>query len=187
MKKIFVMILISAVSALLCGCSPGDIKSHLPGNKEQETSVTPSGKERVYMDELRGTLAGFDGSYVRVNTEEESILFDASGAELDIFASRGPVYFAHESGVDATLFCYGGGGERVTARLFDPAGKMVREWVDMGEWGFERIAPDAPAGLWRLELSRPSKRFIWEDSFLDLTGAPPVFFLSPEKFWRSTR
>ena len=111
----------------------------------------------------------------------------AAGAELDIFASRGPVYFAHESGVDATLFCCGGGGERVTARLFDPAGKMVREWVDMGEWGFERIAPDAPAGLWRLELSRPSKRFIWEDSFLDLTGAPPVFFLSPEKFWCSTR
>lgn len=102
---------------------------------------------------------------------------------IDVFASSGSVYFAHEAGVDATFFCGGGGGERVTVRLFDPAGKKVREWVDIGEWGFERLAPDSPAGIWRVELSRPSKGKSWEDSFLDITGAPSVFFLSPDKCW----
>ena len=106
---------------------------------------------------------------------------------LDIFATKGPAYFAHSAGVDATFFCGGGGGERVTVQLFDPNGTEVRTWKNIGEWGFQRIAPESPAGLWRVELSRPDKGFPWEDSFLDMAGAPAVFFLSAEKYWLDTR
>ena len=59
----------------------------------------------------------------------------------------------------------------------------MRTWENIGEWGFHRIAPDTPAGLWSATLSRPPKGFAWEDSFLDLTGTPAVFFLSKEKYW----
>ena len=107
----------------------------------------------------------------------------SSGKGLDIFRTQGPAYFAHAAGSDITLFCGGGGGERVTVKLSNPDGKEVRTWENIGEWGFHRIAPDAPAGLWSVTLSRPAKGFPWEDSFLDLTGTPAVFFLSKEKYW----
>ena len=107
----------------------------------------------------------------------------SSGKGLDIFRSQGPAYFAHAAGSDITLFCGGGGGERVTVKLSDPDGKEVRTWENIGKWGFHRIAPDTPTGLWSVTLSRPAKGFAWEDSFLDLTGTPAVFFLSKEKYW----
>ena len=106
-----------------------------------------------------------------------------SGKGLDIFRSQGSAYFAHAAGSDITFFCGGGGGERITVKLSDPEGKEVRTWENIGKWGFHRIAPDTPAGLWSAKLSRPPKGFAWEDSFLDLTGTPAVFFLSKEKYW----
>ena len=51
------------------------------------------------------------------------------------------------------------------------------------DWGFKRIAPDAADGLWRVSIARPDKDYTWEDSCYDRTGAPPVFFLSNEKYW----
>ena len=106
---------------------------------------------------------------------------------LDIFKTEGSAYFAHSVGDDATFFCGGCGSERVTVRLLDPNGTEVRTWKNLGEWGFQRIAPESPAGLWRVELTRPDKGFPWEDSFLDMAGAPSVFFLSSEKYWLDTQ
>jgi len=107
----------------------------------------------------------------------------ASGKGLNVFRTQGPAYFAHAAGSDITFFCGGGGNECITVKLSDPDGKEVRTWENIGEWGFQRIAPDAPAGLWCATLSRPAKDFAWEDSFLDLTGTPDLFFLSKEKYW----
>ena len=114
-------------------------------------------------------------------------LLSTEKAPLDIFASQGAAYFTHEAGTDATLFCCGGSAERVTARLVNPDSVEVHVWKDMGEWGFHRIPPDGPTGVWRVELARPNSAFTWEDSFLRMAGAPSVFFLSPDKCWFNTR
>ena len=46
-------------------------------------------------------------------------------------------------------------------------------------------APEAPEGLWCVHLSRPKGPGHWEDTMLDITGVPAVFFPSKEKFWVS--
>ena len=152
---------------------------------------TPTASERTF----KARKAGF--YRITCNLRRHALVFTACDAPLglvssvanplDIFATRGAAYFAHGAGVDATFFCGGGGGERVTVQLFDPNGTEVRTWKNIGEWGFQRIAPGSPAGLWRVELSRPDKGLPWEDSFLDMAGAPSVFFLSPEKYWLDTQ
>ena len=104
---------------------------------------------------------------------------------LDVYMSRGNLFFAHTAGSDETFFC-GGTGEAVNIGLFDPAGNRADEWRNQRMWGFKRIGPDAAEGLWRVAVSRPDASNRWEDSCYDRTGAAPVFFLSDEKYWIST-
>ncbi len=103
---------------------------------------------------------------------------------IDIYKSKGDIYFAHGEGVDETFFC-GGSGEAVTVSLFAPSGKRREIWRNQTDWGFTRIGPEAEAGLWRVEIRRPDNGFTWEDAYFIRTGAPAVFFLSHEKYWIS--
>ncbi|MCQ2391141.1 MAG: right-handed parallel beta-helix repeat-containing protein [Kiritimatiellae bacterium] len=103
---------------------------------------------------------------------------------FDVYKSKASLHFTHAAGTDAAFFCGGAGGEYVTVSLVDPAGTCVRRWENQGDWGFCRLAPDAPEGLWRVDLTRPAAGMVWEDSYLDLTGMAPVFFLTSEKYWR---
>ena len=103
---------------------------------------------------------------------------------LDFYKSVGDMWFTHTPRGDVTFFC-GGTGEPANITLYDPEGEVKGRWPDQRDWGFVRIAPDAPKGLWRVHLSRPKGPGHWEDTMLDLTGVPAVFFLSKEKFWVS--
>ena len=103
---------------------------------------------------------------------------------LDFYKSVGDMWFTHTPRGDVTFFC-GGTGEPANITLYDPEGEVKGRWTDQRDWGFVRIAPDAPKGLWRVHLSRPKGPGHWEDTMLDLTGVPAVFFLSKEKFWVS--
>lgn len=103
---------------------------------------------------------------------------------LDFYKSVGDLWFAHTPRGDATFFC-GGTGESASIALYDPDGEVKGSWTDQRDWGFVRIAPEAPKGLWRVHLSRPKGPGYWEDTMLDLTGVPAVFFPSKEKFWVS--
>lgn len=103
---------------------------------------------------------------------------------LDIYIGTKDLYFAHSAGVDETFFC-GGTGEAATINLFDPTEKEYSEWRNQLDWGFVRIPPSAPEGLWRIRISKPDKTYRVEDSCYDRTGAPSVFFLSKEKYWFS--
>lgn len=105
---------------------------------------------------------------------------------LDVYRGSSDLFFAHPAGVDETFFC-GGTGEAATIRLFDPNGKAYSEWRNQLDWGFVRIPPSAPEGLWRVRISRPDRGYRAEDSCYDRTGAPPVFFLSKEKCWFSEK
>ncbi|MCD8153200.1 MAG: hypothetical protein LUF78_00625 [Clostridiales bacterium] len=52
-------------------------------DEEEETEETASVGTRVYMDEITGTLTGFDGSQVTVVSDEETYVFDVSQATLE--------------------------------------------------------------------------------------------------------
>ena len=105
-------------------------------------------------------------------------------AGLDFYKSVGDLWFTHTPRGDATFFC-GGTGEPANIALYDPEGEVKGQWTDQRDWGFVRIAPEAPKGLWRVHLSRPKGSGHWEDTMLDITGVPAVFFPSKEKFWVS--
>lgn len=76
--------------------------------------------------------------------------------------------------------------EVVTARLFDPMGRLVdsAEGVNGRKFLFSPKKP--AAGLWRIDLSKP-KRGYFEDHSVDVIGIQPVFFLSREKTWSIQR
>ena len=101
---------------------------------------------------------------------------------FDLYRGVGDLWFTHTSSGDATFFC-GGTGEPADIALFSPAGDERGRWRSQRDWGFAHIAPGDPKGLWRVNLSRPKGPGHWEDTELDLTGVPSVFFLSKEKFW----
>ena len=105
-----------------------------------------------------------------------------------VFQTEASLYFFHSNGVEAALFCGGGGGEAAgnevaSFALCEPSGKTVRSWENLGDWGFFRLSPESAQGLWKLDLSRPSAGY-WEDTGVALTGVPEVFFFSSEKYWR---
>ena len=104
---------------------------------------------------------------------------------IDLFEGEGRIWFHHAPKTDISFLCGGGHDEFVNAKLSDPAGHVVKDWRDLGEWGFLRIGPNDPAGLWSVEEGRP--RRCWEDSFLDLRGAPTVFFLTDQKYFTSDK
>ena len=105
-------------------------------------------------------------------------------AGFDLYKSVGDLWFTHTSRGDATFFC-GGTGEPADIALFGPDGDERGRWKSQRDWGFKRIAPGDPKGLWRVHLSHPKGHGHWEDTELDLAGVPAVFFLSKDKFWIS--
>jgi hypothetical protein len=145
--------------------------------------------------ELRTFTAPTAGFYrVQCDVLPQGLVFESCDAPigftpiprfgLDIYRGNSDLFFAHSAGVDETFFC-GGTGEAAIIGLFDPSGKMHSEWRNQLDWGFVRIPPSAPGGLWRIRISRPDKGYRFEDSCYDRTGTPPVFFLSKEKYWFS--
>ena len=105
--------------------------------------------------------------------------------KINIYKSRGNLYFAHTEGTDESLFC-GGTGEPATITLFNPSGREFGSWKNQALWGAKRIAPEDAEGLWRINIAQPSCSG-WEDTMADRTGMPPVFFLSKEKYWFSSK
>lgn len=72
--------------------------------------------------------------------------------------------------------------ERVTVRLSDPSGRQVDEAKDQNGWKMLFSAKRPVAGLWRVDLLKPSAG-CFEDYSVDVFGIPPVSFLNAEKTW----
>ena len=86
MKKFAKLLLSSCVLLSLSGCTAGDLiasyTSSQPDNSTaQETSDTP--KQRVYMDEIKGTLQDFTGATLTMASQEQTYVFDVSEATLE--------------------------------------------------------------------------------------------------------
>ncbi len=99
---------ISIAASLLCfslaGCSPGKLaKEYLPGQKP-DPSPSPA-KERVYMDELSGTVQHFDGTSLTILTDDQTSrsfnLARASIETLDGIVSGDQVHIIYEGDLSA--------------------------------------------------------------------------------------
>lgn len=87
MKKFSKLFLCSCIAISISGCTAGDILTSYTGTSEntsqEETSETP--KQRVYMDEIKGTLQDFTGASLTLTSTDESqtYVFDLSDATLE--------------------------------------------------------------------------------------------------------
>ena len=86
MKKFTKLFLSSCVLLSLSGCTAGDLISSYTSSQpdstaKQETSDTP--KQRVYMDEIKGTLLDFTGATLTMTSHEQTYVFDLSKATLE--------------------------------------------------------------------------------------------------------
>ena len=86
MKKFTKLFLSSCVLLSLSGCTAGDLISSYTSSQpdstaKQETSDTP--KQRVYMDEIKGTLLDFTGATLTMTSHEQTYVFDLSEATLE--------------------------------------------------------------------------------------------------------
>ena len=86
MKKFTKLFLSSCVLLSLSGCTVGDLLTTYTSTQSdstaaQETSETP--KQRVYMDEIKGTLQDFTGATLTMSSQEQTYIFDLSEATLE--------------------------------------------------------------------------------------------------------
>ena len=86
MKKFTKLLLSSCVLLSLSGCTAGDLiasytSSQSDSSTAQEASDTP--KQRVYMDEIKGTLQDFTGATLTMASQEQTYVFDISEATLE--------------------------------------------------------------------------------------------------------
>lgn len=86
MKKFTKLFLSSCVLLSLSGCTAGDLISSYTSSQpdstaKQEASDTP--KQRVYMDEIKGTLLDFTGATLTMTSHEQTYVFDLSKATLE--------------------------------------------------------------------------------------------------------
>ena len=87
MKNFTKLLLGSLVLFSLSGCTAGDIITSYTSTSDQSettlqnTSETP--KQRVYMDEIKGTLKDFTGATCDYGKSEQTYVFNLSEATLN--------------------------------------------------------------------------------------------------------
>ena len=87
MKNFTKLLLGSLVLFSLSGCTAGDMITSYTSTSDQSettlqnTSGTP--KQRVYMDEIKGTLKDFTGATLTMESQEQTYVFDLSEATLE--------------------------------------------------------------------------------------------------------
>lgn len=94
MKKLSAACMILGLSLFVGGCSNDQIDDHIislqdkisdatsSDSASQETSDS-SQEERVYMDEITGTLQNFDGTNMTISSDGETYVFDVSRTRLE--------------------------------------------------------------------------------------------------------
>ena len=86
MKK-FTKLFLSACALLsLSGCTAGDLISSYTSSQPDSTAgqeASDAPKQRVYMDEIKGTLLDFTGATLTMTSHEQTYVFDLSEATLE--------------------------------------------------------------------------------------------------------
>lgn len=92
MKKLLAACACTVLSFSMTGCSPGTVLEQFTSTGDTsvreltsstDTATPTESKDRVYMDELSGTLQDFSGSQLILNTDSASYVFNVSNATLE--------------------------------------------------------------------------------------------------------
>ena len=92
MKKLLAACVCAGLSFSFAGCSPETILEQFTSTGDtsvreltssSDTTTETETKDRIYMDELSGTLQDFSGSQLILNTDSASYVFNVSNATLE--------------------------------------------------------------------------------------------------------
>ena len=92
MKKLLAACVCAGLSFSMSGCSLGTVLEQFtstgdPSAREitssSDTTTVTESKDRVYMDELSGTLQNFSGNQLILNTDNAAYVFNVSNATLE--------------------------------------------------------------------------------------------------------
>ena len=94
MKKLSAACMILGLSLFVGGCSNDQIDDHIISLQDKISDATASDptsreasdsslEERVYMDEITGTLQNFDGTNMTISSDGETYVFDVSRTRLE--------------------------------------------------------------------------------------------------------
>ena len=92
MKKLLAACVCVGLSLSMTGCSLGTVLEQFTSTGDTsvreltsltDTTTVTQSKDRVYMDELSGTLQDFSGSQLILNTDSASYVFNVSNATLE--------------------------------------------------------------------------------------------------------
>ena len=85
MKNVVKIILLSGLALSISACTPSDVLNNYVDQSENspEDTISPVPKQRVYMDEVTGTLQDFTGSSLTMKNEDRTYIFDISEATLE--------------------------------------------------------------------------------------------------------
>ena len=92
MKKLLAACVCTVLTFSVTGCSPGTVLEQFTSTGDTsareiasstDTTTTTESKNRVYMDEISGTLQDFSGSQLILNTDDASYVFNVSNATLE--------------------------------------------------------------------------------------------------------
>ena len=92
MKKLLAAYVCTVLTFSVTGCSPGTVLEQFTSTGDTsareiasstDTTTTTESKDRVYMDEISGTLQDFSGSQLILNTDDASYVFNVSNATLE--------------------------------------------------------------------------------------------------------
>lgn len=94
MKKLSAACMILGLSLFTGGCSNDQIDDHIISLQDKisdaassdstaQEAQNASSEERVYMDEISGSLQNFDGSHLTISSDGETYVFDVSQTRLE--------------------------------------------------------------------------------------------------------
>lgn len=93
MKKLIATCIFAGLSLSMSGCSLGTVLEQFTStgdssgrnfiSSSEDNPTTEETKNRVYMDEISGTLQDFSGSQLILNTDDASYVFNVSNATLE--------------------------------------------------------------------------------------------------------
>ena len=74
MKNVVKIILLSGLALSISACTPSDVLNNYVDQSENnpEDTISPVPKQRVYMDEVTGTLQDFTGSSLTMKNEDRT-------------------------------------------------------------------------------------------------------------------
>lgn len=93
MKKLIATCICVGLSLSMSGCSLGTVLERFTStgdssgltfiSSSEDNTTTAKNKNRIYMDEISGTLQDFSGSQLILNTQDASYVFNVSNATLE--------------------------------------------------------------------------------------------------------